>query len=59
MDYAVALIVYVASLLGVIVAIGGMINFAGDKAMVRFMSLCCFTFTLTMYLGGTMLNAIN
>ena len=59
MDYAAALIVYVASLLGVIVAISGMVAYKNDKSMVRFMSLCAFVFTLTTYLGGTMLNAIS
>ena len=59
MDYAVALIVYVASLLGVIYCIGGMIAFKTDKWMVRFCSLTCFAFTGTMYLGGVMLSAMG
>ena len=57
MDYAVALIVYVASLLGVMVGIGSMIVFAKDKWMVRFSTLTTFTFIGTMYLGGMMLQA--
>lgn len=59
MDYAVALIVYVASLFGVLTSIGGMIAFKADKWMVRFMTLCCFTFIGTMYLGGVMVQAVS
>lgn len=59
MDYAVALMVYVASLLGVIYCIGGMIAFKMDKWMVRFCSLTCFAFIGTMYLGGVMLSAMG
>jgi hypothetical protein len=58
MDYAVALIVYFASLLGIITCISGMIIFAGDKWMVRFCLLTSFVFMGTMYLGGLMIKAI-
>lgn len=58
MDYAVALIVYIASILGVFISMGGMIAFKDDKKMVYFFTLSSFTFMGTMYLGGMMLKAI-
>lgn len=59
MDYAVALIVYIASILGIIYCIGGMIAFKLDKWMVRFFTLTSFAFMGTMYIGGMMLKAIS
>lgn len=59
MDYAVALIVYFASLAGIVYSIAGMITFKMDKWMVRFCSLTCFAFTGTMYIGGAMLSAMG
>lgn len=57
MDYAVALIVYLASILGVFTSMGGMIAFKNDKPMVHFMVLTCLVFCGTTYLGGMMLQA--
>lgn len=59
MDYAVALIVYIASILGVFTAMYGMILFKDDKAMVRFMMLTCLVFCGTLYLGGVMVQAVS
>ena len=59
MDYTVALIVYIASLFGILTCIGGMIACKDDKWMVRFCSLTSFVFMGTMYLGGMMIQAIS
>ena len=59
MDYAAALIVYFASLFGVVTSISGMISFRNDKAMVRFMTLTCLVFCGTLYLGGLMVKAVS
>jgi choline-glycine betaine transporter len=59
MDYVVALIVYICSILGVFVSMGGMIAFKDSKAMVRFSTVSCFAFIFTMALGISMLNAIS
>ena len=59
MDYAVALIVYVCSLFGILYSIGGMIAFKNDAWMVRFLCLTSFAFMGTMYMGGAMLSAMG
>lgn len=59
MDYAVALIVYIASLLGVFTAMYGMIAFKENKPMVHFMVLTCLVFCGTLYLGGLMVKAVS
>ena len=59
MDYAVALFIYLISLVGVLVGIGSMIVFSKDKVMIRFSALTVTVFTATTYLSGTLLNAVN
>ncbi len=59
MDYAVALIVYICSLFGILYSIGGMIAFKMDKWMIRFFTLTSFAFMGTMYIGGAMLSAMG
>jgi len=59
MDYAFALIVYICSILGVFWSTVGIIAYKDDKIMVNFCSLSMFVFVLTIFLGGTMLNAVN
>lgn len=59
MDYFVALTVYVASLLGVLVSMNGMLVFKDSKPMVYFMVLTCLVFCGTLYLGGLMVQAVN
>ena len=59
MDYAIAAIIYLASILGVLVSIYGMITSKNDRKMVNFFLLCSVVFSLTIYLGGSMLNVIN
>ena len=59
MDYAVALIVYIASILGVFTAMYGMFAFKDDKRMVYFMTLTCLVFCGTLYLGGLMVKAVS
>lgn len=59
MDYAVALIVYIASILGVFTAMWGMVVFKNEKPMVHFMMLTCLVFCGTTYLGGAMLSAMG
>jgi len=59
MDYAVALIVYIASILGAFTAMYGMILFKNDKKMVYFMTLTCFVFLGTLYIGGMMVQTVS
>lgn len=59
MDYAIAAIIYLASILGMLVSIYGMITSKNDRKMVNFFLLCSVVFSLTIYLGGSMLNVIN
>lgn len=59
MDYAVALMVYLVSIIGVLYSIGCMIAFKDDKMMVRIMSLASFAFCATTYIGGMMVQAIS
>ena len=59
MDYAVALIVYIASILGVFTAMYGMVVFRDDRKMVYFMTLTCFVFCATTYLGGMMIQTVS
>ena len=59
MDYAVALMIYFVSIIGVFYSMYCMIRFKNDKAMVRFMGLTAFAFCVTTYVGGTMVQAIS
>ena len=59
MDYTVALIVYIASFLGIIVAMYGMIAFRDDRKTMYFMMLNCCAFLFTLYIGGTMVQAVS
>lgn len=59
MDYAVALIVYVASILGVFTSMWGMVVFKDSKPMVYFMTLTSLVFCATTYLGGVMVQTVS
>lgn len=59
MDYAAALLVYIASIMGVFYSMGCMIAFAKDKWMVRFSMLTTTVFCGMLYLGGLMVQAVN
>ena len=59
MDYAVALMIYFVSIIGVFYAMYCMIRFKDDKAMVRFMSLMAGAFCVTTYIGGMMVQAVS
>lgn len=59
MGYAVALMVYVVSIIGVFYSMGCMITFANDKWMVRFSMLTATVFCGTTYLGGMMVQAVS
>lgn len=59
MDYAIALIIYIASILGVFVAMYGMVAFRDDRKTMYFMMLCSIAFLFTMFMGGTMVQAIS
>lgn len=57
MDYLPALIIYLASLGGIIVSMWGMIDCKHSPKLVAFFLLCILTLCFTLYLGGVMLNA--
>jgi hypothetical protein len=59
MAYIMALIVYIASIAGVLISMGGMFAAKDDAKLVGFFSLCSIVFSFTTYLGGTMLQNIN
>lgn len=59
MDYAVALMVYVVSIIGVFYSMYCMVAFAKDKWMVRFSMLTATVFCGTTYIGGMMVQAIS
>jgi hypothetical protein len=59
MDYAVALIVYLASIFGALISMGGMFAAKDEPKMVGFFSLCIIVFSFTTYLGGLMLQNVN
>lgn len=59
MDYTVALIVYIASFLGIIVSLYGMVTLRDDRKTMHFMILCCFVFMFTLYIGGMMVEATS
>ena len=59
MEYAVALIVYIASIFGVLISMGGMFAAKDEPKMVGFFTLCAVVFSFTTYLGGLMVQNIN
>jgi hypothetical protein len=59
MDYAVALMIYLVSVFGVGYSIYCITRFKDDKMQVRFMSVMAFAFTVTTYIGGTMVQAVS
>ena len=59
MDYAVALMVYIVSIIGVFYSMGCMIAFKNDRWMVRFSMLTAAVFCGTTYIGGMMVQTIS
>lgn len=59
MDYAIALMIYIASILGVFISMGGMFAAKDEPKMVGFFTLCAGVFCATTYLGGMMLQNVN
>ena len=59
MDYAVALMIYFVSIIGVFYAMYCMIRFSYDKTMVRIMGLSAGAFCVTTYIGGMMVQAVS
>ena len=59
MDYAVALLVYIASIIGVFYSMGCMIAFKNDRWMVRFSMLTATVFLGTTYIGGMMVQTVS
>lgn len=59
MDYIASLVIYLASVMGVLVSIGGMIAAKNEPKMVGFFSLCSIVFCFTLYIGGVMVQNIN
>ena len=59
MQYAIALIVYILSIVGVFISMGGMFASKDDAKLVGFFSLCSIVFSFTTYVAGTMIQAMN
>ncbi len=59
MDYAVALMIYFVSIIGVLYSIWCIMVFKNEKAMVRLMSLMAGAFCVTTYIGGMMVQAVS
>jgi hypothetical protein len=59
MDYAIAVIVYFTSIIGVFYSMYCMVVFRFDRKLVAFFTLSSVAFCFTMFVGGTMVQAIN
>ncbi len=58
-DYAVAVMVYIVSIVGVLYSIYCMMRFSDDKKMTTFMGLTAIMFCGTTYIGGMMVQAFS
>jgi len=59
MEYVVALVVTLASIVGLFVAIAALYGFSGDKEIVRASTISLFIFVITLFIGTSMLTAIS
>ena len=59
MDYAVALMIYIVSIIGVFYSMYCMVVFRKERWMVNLMCLTAGVFCVTTYIGGLMVQAIN
>lgn len=59
MDYAVSLMVYIVSIIGVFYSMYCMVIFRSERKLVGFFTLCSIAFLFTMFIGGTMVQAIS
>jgi hypothetical protein len=59
MDYTVALMVYLVSIIGVFYSMWAMTVFKDDKLMVGVTSLTAVVFCATTYIGGMMVQAVS